>query len=159
MNMSVGGSTDSMSMSRTSTMPDMPMASSTSSSVSSHTIVDMDTMAMTFFTSSTTPLYSMDWTPTTAGQYAGTCIFLIALATIFRSLLALRVHIYPLLNVIETRRNGGLQYEPYQYSKSSTYPWRAREAVLIGFVDVVIAGLAYLLYVPPAKRMTMHQLR
>lgn len=85
--------------------------------------------------------------PTTIGQYAGTCIFLIALATIFRALLALRVHVYPLLSVVENRRNGGLEYEAYRHGKSTKYPWRAREAVTIGFIDVAIAGLAYLLYV------------
>lgn len=47
-------------------------------------------MPMTFFTSKTTPLYSKQWTPDTTGQYAGTCIFLIFLATIFRGLLAFK---------------------------------------------------------------------
>lgn len=97
--------------------------------------------------------------PTTLGQYAGTCIFLIALATIFRAFLALRVHIYPLLNALEKRRNGGLEYEPYQHGKSNKYPWRAREAVLIGLIDVTIAGLAYLLYVHDlTAEMDMNQL-
>jgi len=35
-----------------------------------------------------TPLYSTAWTPTTTGAYAGTCIFLIVLAVLFRGLLA-----------------------------------------------------------------------
>lgn len=47
-------------------------------------------MAMVFFTSTTTPLYSPAWTPSTTGQYAGTCIFLIILSTAFRALLALK---------------------------------------------------------------------
>lgn len=37
-------------------------------------------MTMAFFTSTTTSLYSESWTPKNAGQYAGTCIFLIVLA-------------------------------------------------------------------------------
>lgn len=41
-----------------------------------------------FFSSMDTPLYSSTWTPTTAGGYAGTCIFLILLAMAFRGLLA-----------------------------------------------------------------------
>jgi len=46
----------------------------------------MSGMAMYFTTSTTTPLYSSSWTPSTTGQYAGTCVFLIALATISRLL-------------------------------------------------------------------------
>lgn len=136
-------STSSMSMSPTSTMSGMSMASSTSSSMSS--MMGMDMMAMTFFTSSTTPLYSMSWMPDSIGQYAGTCIFLIILATVFRAVLALRIHVYPFLNAVEVHRNGGLEYKPYRHGKSSKYPWRAREAVVIGLIDVIIAGLAYLL--------------
>ncbi|KAI9787890.1 MAG: hypothetical protein M1816_007376 [Peltula sp. TS41687] len=47
-------------------------------------------MVMTFFTSTRTPLYSTGWTPTTTGRYAGSCIFLIILAVLFRTSLALR---------------------------------------------------------------------
>lgn len=45
-------------------------------------------MIMTFFTATNTPLYSLGWTPTSTGSYAGTCIFLILLAVLFRVLLA-----------------------------------------------------------------------
>lgn len=45
-------------------------------------------MIMTFFSSTTTPLYSLGWTPSSTGSYAGTCIFLIILAVVFRILLA-----------------------------------------------------------------------
>ena len=45
-------------------------------------------MSMVFFTSTTTPLFSSRWSPTSTGTYAGTCIFLIALAIVFRGLLA-----------------------------------------------------------------------
>jgi len=54
------------------------------------TTMDMSMMSMTFFTSTTTSLYSAMWSPTNTGQYAGTCIFLILLAVVFRGLLALR---------------------------------------------------------------------
>ena len=47
-------------------------------------------MAMTFFTSGRTALFADSWTPTSDGQYAGTCVFLIVLAVVFRLLLALR---------------------------------------------------------------------
>ncbi|KAK4231058.1 Ctr copper transporter family-domain-containing protein [Podospora fimiseda] len=45
-------------------------------------------MMSVFQTSMATSLFSEKWTPTTAGAYAGTCIFLIVLAIIFRALLA-----------------------------------------------------------------------
>jgi hypothetical protein len=45
-------------------------------------------MAMEFMNSQSTPLYSSGWTPSSTGSYAGTCIFLIVLAILFRSLLA-----------------------------------------------------------------------
>lgn len=43
-------------------------------------------MPMAFLTSTTTPLYSQSWTPQNAGQYAGTCIFLIILAITLRAI-------------------------------------------------------------------------
>lgn len=45
-------------------------------------------MSMTFFTSTSTPLLSSAWAPSSTGAYAGTCIFLIILAFIFRTLIA-----------------------------------------------------------------------
>ncbi|KAL8773492.1 MAG: hypothetical protein Q9209_001596 [Squamulea sp. 1 TL-2023] len=45
-------------------------------------------MRMTFFDSITTSLFSSAWTPGSRGAYAGTCIFLIVFAAIFRLLLA-----------------------------------------------------------------------
>jgi copper transporter 1 len=43
-------------------------------------------MSMAFFTATNTPLYSASWTPQSAGQYAGTCIFLIVLAITLRAI-------------------------------------------------------------------------
>lgn len=43
-------------------------------------------MTMAFITSTNTPLYSLTWTPQNAGQYAGTCIFLIFLAVALRAI-------------------------------------------------------------------------
>ncbi|GAB1312236.1 Copper transport protein [Madurella fahalii] len=48
------------------------------------------TMMAVFQTSMATSLYSASWTPASAGAYAATCIFLIALAAVFRGLLALK---------------------------------------------------------------------
>ncbi|KAF2689320.1 Ctr copper transporter-like protein [Lentithecium fluviatile CBS 122367] len=62
-------------------MESMDMGSTESSSMT------MSGMAMSFFTSTTTPLYSESWTPSSAGAYAGTCIFLILLAITLRALI------------------------------------------------------------------------
>lgn len=63
--------------------------SSSSSSASSNSTMTM-LMAMVFQTDIRTPLYANSWTPHHAGAYAGTCIFLIALAVIARLLVAFR---------------------------------------------------------------------
>lgn len=47
-------------------------------------------MQMIFFSSTSTPLYSSDWTPRTTSDYAGTCIFLMSLAALFRALFAVK---------------------------------------------------------------------
>ncbi|KAF2196509.1 hypothetical protein GQ43DRAFT_459093 [Delitschia confertaspora ATCC 74209] len=61
---------------------DMATDSSTSSG--------MQGMSSTFFSGTTTPLYSAQWVPSTAGAYAGTCIFLIIFAMLFRGGFALK---------------------------------------------------------------------
>lgn len=45
-------------------------------------------MAMVFFNAHTTPLFSESWTPSSSGAYAGTCIFLVMLSIVYRTLLA-----------------------------------------------------------------------
>ena len=50
----------------------------------------MGGMLSVFQTNTATPLYSSAWAPSSAGAYAGTCIFLIALAALLRGLLALK---------------------------------------------------------------------
>ena len=47
-------------------------------------------MHSTFILSQHTTLYSSAWTPQSTGAFAGTCIFLILLAALFRGLLAYR---------------------------------------------------------------------
>lgn len=64
----------------------MDMSGTSSSGMSSN----MSSMSMVFTTDHSTPLYSSQWTPTSTGGYAGTCIFLIVLAVIGRLLLAYR---------------------------------------------------------------------
>lgn len=63
--------------------------SSSDSSVSSSMFqMSASMMEMVFYTANNTPLYSSSWQPNSTGSYAGTCIFLIILAGIFRALLA-----------------------------------------------------------------------
>jgi len=50
--------------------------------------MDASEMVMAFFNSQYTPLYSKGWAPSGTGGYAGTCIFLIILAVVYRSLFA-----------------------------------------------------------------------
>ena len=69
----------------TSTAMDMPMSTAMSTME-----MPASQMQMVFFTSRTTPLLSAAWSPATTGQYAGTCIFLVALAVAFRALLAFK---------------------------------------------------------------------
>lgn len=57
---------------------------------STATGMSMSSMSMVFTTDHSTPLFSSQWTPTTSGAYAGTCIFLVVLAIISRVLLATR---------------------------------------------------------------------
>lgn len=50
----------------------------------------LDEHTATFIDSHSTPLYSRQWTPASAGSYAATCIFLIVLAATARCLVALK---------------------------------------------------------------------
>ncbi|KAL7929594.1 Ctr copper transporter [Trichoderma chlorosporum] len=67
-------------------MGGMDMSGSSGSSNSSMGMV----MSMVFQTDIQTALYANSWTPNNAGAYAGTCIFLIALAVIARLLVAFK---------------------------------------------------------------------
>lgn len=104
-----------------------------------------DTMAMTFFVSSSTPLWSKSFTPHNAGEYAGICIFLIALAAMFRLLVAFRVNFYAVLLAYRQNRYKGLIQSHAMEDKTAQRPWRADEAVMIAALDVVVAGVSYLL--------------
>lgn len=108
-------------------------------------MMGMDMMAMTFFTSPNTPLFSMTWTPNTLGQYTGTCIFLIVFAAIFRALVAVRINIYGILAARQTRREGGFVNAHHTQMQPSIRPWKANEAVTVAALDVVVAGVGYLL--------------
>lgn len=66
------------------------MVSSTAMLSSSSSMMMMDSMKMYFTTSTTTPLWSSRWAPSSVGQYAGTCVFLIIFAVISRFIGAAR---------------------------------------------------------------------
>lgn len=135
----------------------------------------MGVMMMSVFqTSIVTPLYSMAWTPRNKGTYAATCIFLIALAAVLRGLLALRHYQesrwldkelnrryvavagkLPLAETISrdsiakhmTLTENGVEEDVMVVMKKSvrTRPWRVSVDPLRALIDMVIAGLGYLL--------------
>ncbi|KAL4860646.1 Ctr copper transporter family-domain-containing protein [Aspergillus spectabilis] len=146
-----------------STTSSMSMATSTSSHMSSMAM-DMSTMSMSFFTSFKTILYSNSWSPTTEGQYAGTCIFLIVLAVILRFLIALkpilerrlwtdgpRNTIHLLSNTDTPLEQGGLEKgaEPSLARDigSRWSNWKVNSAGGRATYEVVLAGVAYLLMI------------
>jgi hypothetical protein len=129
---------------------------------------------MTFFTSTSTPLYSARWSPTSIGGYAGTCIFLIILASIFRALLAVKAwketvwldaefnrrYITvagkpPMAERIaadsESKRmilsENGVEEDVVVVKKRTMgiRPWRITTDPIRALLDTVIAGVGYLL--------------
>lgn len=107
----------------------------------------MSDMSMTFFTATDTPLYSDAWTPKSTGAYAGTCIFLIALAVLFRGIIAVRCNFLVLWTRFSRARHGSiLEYEREdQFVKQRRRPWRINEAATRAVLDTVLAGVSYLL--------------
>lgn len=157
----------------TSSSASMPMSTADAST----SAMPMSAMQMVFFTSTTTPLYSTSWTPSNTGQYAGTCIFLIIFATTFRILFALRAvqerkwqqlestRQYIIAGAEGKQRENGMNEEESKMSVSSensddgsmnaikrkqvsgVRPWRTTQDVPRACLDVVIAGVGYLLLV------------
>ncbi len=142
----------------------------------SSSMMSMSSMSMTFFTSSTTPLYSIMWQPTTTAGYAGTCIFLVLLATLFRGLLAIkgwketawldaefnRRYVVVAGKQSKAERisqdsdskrmiltENGVEEEVMVVKKRSSgvRPWRITTDPIRAVMDTVIAGVAYLLFV------------
>jgi len=79
-------------------------------------------MNMAFTTGHKTPLYSLDWTPSTTGGYAGTCIFLIVLAVVARLLLAYR-------HVLESKWHDRAVNRRYIVVAGENGPDRERQAI------------------------------
>ncbi|KAJ5999028.1 hypothetical protein N7451_006838 [Penicillium sp. IBT 35674x] len=159
MDMSGMTTTSSMSMA-TATTTAMSMATTSSSSMDmdSSMTMSMSEMSMTFFTSFKTPLYSEDWTPTSKGTYAGTCIFLIALAVILRVLIAVRPVLEgrlwtdgishasePLIGEHDHKKHmSGAQKSMKEIGRRWSR-WRANPAAGRATFELILAGVAYLL--------------
>ncbi|KAF7562308.1 hypothetical protein G7046_g1823 [Stylonectria norvegica] len=144
MDMDMDSSSMAMTIATSSATDSSSMPTSTTSSGMAGNM-GMEDMAMVFFTSTNTPLWSTAFSPKTTGQYAGTCIFLICFATIFRLLLAFRVNFFKILAADRHRRDRGLLQPDTTNLKDTTRPWRANEAIMLGTMDMVIAGVSYLL--------------
>ena len=131
-------------------------------------------MSNVFFTSKTTPLYSPSWAPSTTGEYAGTCIFIVILAVIFRVLLAFKARQEAAWLDAELNRRyisvagrlppsdrppqgqerkkiivteSGVEEEVLVVRRNSgaVHPWRITIDPLRAVMDTIIAGVAYLL--------------
>ncbi len=138
---------------------------SSSSTDSTPMPMSMSSMMMAFFTSTSTTLYSITWTPSSKGQYAGTCVFLILLGTIFRALFALRaIQEAKRLEAERKRRyviGSGMKKKSDYDSKEAistessvlevpprkVRPWRISTDVPGAIMDTIIAGVGYLLSV------------
>lgn len=132
-------------------------------------------MNMEFQNSHTTPLYSSGWTPSSAAGYAGTCIFLVCLATTTRGLIAAKAILEQRWRnqalrrryvAVQGRRTEEARINAEPDAKSSTLvsaqgveenvkvveagarksiPFRLSVDVPRAFLVMVIAGAAYLL--------------
>ena len=112
----------------------------------------------TLFASTSTPLLSADWTPSTTGQYTGTCVFITILAGISRVLLSYRLrqeHRWrhddlkrrPVIVYGKNEDTDGRKLDPGNKIRRKT--WRLSTDVPRASLNVVIAGVGYLLSVAP----------
>ena len=127
----------------------MDMGSS-NSTMSMSGMMGMDMMMMTFFTSTSTALYADSWMPANSGQYAGTCIFLIALAALFRGIVALRTNFPALLAIWAHQRDTSILRADFEDDGKwmlavARRPWNINEALARAVLDTVLAGVSYLL--------------
>ncbi|USW58881.1 Putative Ctr copper transporter [Septoria linicola] len=114
-------------------------------------MMGMDHMLMTFFTSTSTALYADSWMPANPGQYAGTCIFLILLAALFRGIVAVRTNFPALLTLWAHRRDTSLLRPDFDEDGkwmlvgAARRPWNINEALARAVLDTILAGVSYLL--------------
>ena len=150
-------------------------ASPTASSMSG---MSMTTMNMVFQNSHNAPLFSSSWQPTSTGAYAGTCIFLIVLATLLRGLYAgkhileqrwhdkalerryVRVQGTPTeaeridadadssYGTLVTARGKEESVKVVTHRSRPVMPWRLTVDLPRALYTTLTAGIGYLLYVP-----------
>ncbi|KAI1758832.1 Ctr copper transporter family-domain-containing protein [Hypoxylon sp. FL1150] len=119
-------------------------------------------MAMTFFLSSSTSLFSKAWTPKNTAAYVGTCLFLITLAVAMRVMLALKPILEKLIWNTSVKPEGILvpddeasyqkETSPHQSAKS-VYKnvrkrwsiWRFQTSLGRATFELVLATVGYLL--------------
>jgi len=152
----------------------MNMSTMSGDTMTNGTMMTMSAMSMTFYTSTMTPLYSTMWSPTTVGAYAGTCVFLIVLAVIFRGLLALKAwketawldaefnrrYVAVVGKLPKAQRissdsdskrmiltENGVEEDVMVVKKRSmgVRPWRTTTDPVRAVLDTIIAGVGYLL--------------
>lgn len=121
--------------------------------------VPSEAMSMTFFTSTSTPLYTASWQPRTQTQYAVTCLFIVLLCVVSRCLGAVR---HNLASVIGHGDRGGKGAESVscyaevggekQDKNGDGDSGRGRtetrdlgESLLGAGLDVVLVGVGYLM--------------
>jgi|SRR5687768_14400657 uncharacterized protein HemX len=131
-------------------------------------------MSMFFQTNNATPLFAEAWTPSNAGTYAATCIFLVVLAALARGLIAFRsiqearwldqdaARRYiatagktPLSERVSQDRDAksmtlsenGVEENVFvvERKRGIVRPWRFSVDPIRAVIDTVIAGVGYLL--------------
>jgi solute carrier family 31 (copper transporter), member 1 len=110
-------------------------------------------MAMVFFQSVTTPLYASAWTPSGQGSYAGTCIFLVTLATIHRILSAIQSIIFSTRSHGGSSRLGSDADEPESLKRAGrqlnsewhSHRFRVADETARAVFEVITSGIGYLL--------------
>ena len=147
-------SSPNMAMATPTPSPTMHMDAATSMSnhpMSSGMVMSMADMAMVFFNSANTPLYTQSWTPKTAGQYAGTCIFLVVLAIVCRAMLVLRCRFPAGMEKVHARKHADIFSQPpddideCKQSQAHPRPWSIKESLFRGVLDTILAGVGHLL--------------
>ncbi|KAH8677047.1 Ctr copper transporter family-domain-containing protein [Ilyonectria robusta] len=154
-------------------MTDMDSDSSSSNSSSdSHSTASM--MTMIFQTQRETPLYASSWTPSSAGAYAGTCIFLVVLTIIGRLVLAFKavqearwldreaarryvtvngkiplaeqISVNPDARQMTLSANGAEEtVMVVERKRGVSRPWRFSVDPIRALLDTILAGIGYLL--------------
>ncbi|KAK9370357.1 Ctr copper transporter family-domain-containing protein [Lipomyces kononenkoae] len=150
-----------------STATSMAMAMSTSTSTSSMSgDPSMSMSSMSFHTSFTDFLFAQQWTPSSRGQYAGTCIFLIVLAVIYRMIHVLKHRMERYYNARARQYSRSMSTASLQTEKDGTFeksvagttaepdrplqfrnvrPWRVSMDIPLALIQLLLSGAAYLL--------------